>query len=232
MVKLSLIIPTRNEEQIVLKHLTMISEYMKQLSNIDDYEIIICDKSEDNTPLIVKSLASKDTKIKYYDVGKKGIGAALKAGIDVASYDLLVLYDIDMAWEVNFIQHALNELVAGNDIVYGSRYLEKSHVNRPIKRKIFSTGYRILVRILFNIKIKDWNGNRGLKKSAIIKFRNKLEDDTGFFHTEMAIYAKKYHLKTKEIPANVHDLRNDSTLYVIKIASSILKRLLKKRITL
>ena len=232
MTKLSLIIPTRNEECVVLKNLTAISEHIKQLVNIEDYEIIICDKSEDETPSIVKNLASKDIKIKYYEVEKKGIGAAIKIGIDKASYDYIMLYDIDMAWELDIIERSLNELLAGYDIVYGSRYTEGSNTNRPFKRKIFSIGYRILVRILFGIKIKDWNGNRAIRKSAIMKFRDRFEDDTGFFHTELAIYAKQYHLNMKEIPAKVNDLRNSSISFVIKVAFSVLKSSIKKRIRL
>ena len=94
-----------------------------------------------------------------------------------------MLYDIDMAWKIDVIERSLNELLAGYDIVYGSRYAEGSNVNRPFKRKIFSLGYRLVVRILFNIRIKDWNGNRALKKHPVMEIIDKLEDDTGFFHT-------------------------------------------------
>lgn len=232
MPKLSLIIPTRNEEGIVLKNLTMISEYMKQLNNINDYEIIICDKSEDATPSIVRNLASKDTKIKYHNVEKIGIGAALKEGIDKATYDLIMLYDIDMGWKIDIIQRSVNELLAGYDIVYGSRYVKGSNTNRPFKRRIFSIGYRVLVRILFNIKIKDWNANKAFRKSSIMKFREKLEDDSGFFHTELVIYGKQYNLKMKEIPADVIDIRNNSNIFVSKVALTVLKSSLKKRISL
>lgn len=232
MCNLSLIIPTRNEEKIILKNLKTISEYMKQLSSINDYEIIICDKSEDNTPSIVKNLALKDDKIKYHVIKRKGIGAGLKAGIDIANFEFIMLYDIDMAWQIDIIEKAIHELLSGYDIVYGSRYTYGSDTNRPLKRKIFSTGYRILVRILFGVKIKDWNANRALRKTSIMKFRDKLKDDTGFFHTELVIYGKQYNLKMKEIPAKVNDLRNNSTSFVIKVALSVIKSSLKKWIML
>lgn len=230
--KISLIIPTRNEEEIIMKNLTTISDYMKQLHSVSDYEIIICDKSEDSTPLIVKDLASRDLKIKYCQVTKKGIGAGLKAGIDSASFEFIMLYDIDMAWQIDIIEKAINELSSGYDIVYGSRYAYGSDTNRPLKRRIFSIGYRILVRVLFGVKIKDWNANRALRKSSIMKFRDKLKDDTGFFHTELVIHGKKHNLKMKEIPAKVNDLRNSSMPFVIKVALSVLKSSFKKRIML
>ena len=232
MTKLSLIIPTRNEEKIILNNLTLISEYMRRLENTEDYEILICDHSEDSTPVIVKEMVLKNAKIKYHYVPKRGIGAGLKEGIDRAVFDFIMLYDIDMGWDLAIIKKSVDELLLGYDIVYGSRYLEESYANRPFKRRIFSMGYRLLVRFLFNITIKDWNGNRALRKSSVIKFREKLKDDTGFFHTELAIYAKQYNLKIKEIPAKVTDLRNSSTSYVMKVALGILKSSLKKRIML
>lgn len=232
MTDISVIIPTRNEEKIILKNLTKIYEYLDQLNGINNFEIIICDRSEDKTPSIIKDFVLKFPEIKYIRVEKKGIGAGLKAGIDQAQYDILMFYDIDMAWTIDIIETVVSELLKGYDIVYGSRYAENSNTNRPWIRKIFSTGYYLLVRILFNIKIRDWNANRACKKYAIMKFRNKLEDDTGFFHTELAIYAKRYNLRMKEIPANVNDLRNSSTEYVLKVAYSVFKSSIRKRIEL
>lgn len=232
MIKISLIIPTRNEEKIITKNLTIVSNYMRQLHDVDDYEIIICDKSEDSTPLIVKELSSRDHKIRYCKVEKKGIGAGLKSGIDAANFEFVMLYDIDMAWQVDIIEKAIRELLLGYDIVYGSRYADGSDTKRPLKRKIFSIGYRILVRILFGVKIKDWNANRALRKSSIMKFRDKLKDNTGFFHTELVIHGRQYNLRMKEIPAKVNDLRNSSISFVIKVALCVLKSSLKKRIML
>src|SRR5579872_3180245 len=232
MTNLSVIIPTRNEEKIVLRNLNRIYEYMKEFNEISNFEIIICDKSEDMTPSIVKEMILKFPEIKYFKVEKKGIGAALKDGIDHAQYDILMLYDLDMAWKIDIIKNAVKEILNGYDMVYGSRYLSDSRKNRPLKRKIFSTLYYILVRILFNIQIRDWNANRSCRKESIMKFRNKLEYDTGFFHTELVIYGKQYNLRMKEIPADVTDMRNSSTIYVLKVGWSVFKSSLNKRMKL
>lgn len=232
MTEISIIIPTRNEEKIIQKNLTKIYEFVSQSSIINDFEIIICDKSEDATPLIVKDLALKFPKIKYCRVEKKGIGVGLKTGIDYAHYEILMLYDIDMGWTMDIIESTVKEIVNGYDIVYGSRYAKDSNTERPLQRKIFSTGYYALVRILFGVKIRDWNANRACRKSVIMKFRNKLEDNTGFFHTELAIYGKRYGLRMKEIPASVNDLRNSSMRYILNIAFGVFKRCIKMRIKL
>lgn len=229
----SVVIPSRNEEKIVTKNLMMISSYLKKCNAIEDYEIIVCDRSEDNTPLYVKELALKDTKIKFYHVEEKGLGAGLKVGMDKTSFEFIIFYDIDMAWKLNFIEESINEIQKGYDIVYGSRSNKKANVLRPIKRQIFSYGYRFFIKCLFHdVQINDWNANRIFRKSSIMPFRNKLISNSGFIHTEMVVYAKKYHLKMKEIPAIVHDPRNDSLSYIIKITLSVFISALKLRIRL
>lgn len=232
MIEVSIIIPTRNEEKIIQKNLTKIYEFVSQSNTINDFEIIICDKSEDATPTIVKDLAIKLPKIKYLRVEKIGIGAGLKAGVDYAHFEILMLYDMDMGWTVDIIESTVKEIINGYDIVYGSRYAKDSNTDRPLKRRIFSTGYYILVRFLFGIKIRDWNANRACRKSTIMKFRNKLEDNTGFFHTELAIYGKRCGLRMKEIPASVNDLRNSSMRYILNIAFAVFKSCIKMRIKL
>lgn len=227
--QVSIVIPTRNEELIIEKNLKVIYKYVKNLSDVSNFEIIICDNSSDNTPEIVKKLGDEMGEIRYHYVNKRGIGAGLRKGIDEAKYDLVLLYDIDMAWKLEIIPKLINEILLGFEIVYASRYTKKSKTKRPLKRRFFSFGYRVLTRILFGITLKDWNSNRILKKSSIIKFRDKLRDDTGFFHTELAIYGKKYNLKMKEIPAEVCDLRNNSNRVVFNIAWGVLKSSFKKR---
>ncbi len=226
---MSIVIPTRNEEAIIEKNLKKIYKFMKNLESINGFEIIISDNSTDSTSHIVKKISNEMNEIQYHFVKERGIGAGLRKGIDQAKFDLVLLYDIDMAWKLETIPNLINEINLGYDIVYASRYVKKSKINRPLKRRIFSFGYRVLTRILFGITIKDWNSNRIIRKSSIMKFKDKLKDNTGFFHTELAIYGKKYNLKMKEIAAEVNDLRNNSNQIVFKIAWDVLKSSLKKK---
>ena len=232
MISLSLIVLTRNEETIVAKNLEKINKYLKDLRNLDSYEILVCDKSEDSTPAIVKSIALKEKIITYHDVQKKGIGAAMKKGIDNASYEFVFIYPIDMAWKIDIIEKSVRELIEGSDIVYGSRYAKGSKVARPLKRRIFSMMYRILIKLFFDIQIRDLNGTIALRKSSVDKFRKKLEDDGGFLPTELAIYGRQYNLKIKEIPSDVQDNRNISNQFVFKTSWVLLKSVIRKRIKL
>jgi len=142
------------------------------------------------------------------------------------------MYPIDMAWKIDVIERSVTELLNGSDVVYGSRYTNDAKVNRPIKRRIFSLGYRILIKILFNLEIKDLNGTIALRRSPIMRFRKKLVDDKGFLPTEIAIYARLNHLKLTEIPSEVEDLRNTSNKFVFQAASNMFKGAIRERIKL
>lgn len=229
---LSLIILSRNEEKIIINNLKLISDYVKQLPQINNYEILVCDKSEDSTPFLVKTYANQNIKIKYHDVPKKGIGAAMKYGISQSKFDIMMIYPIDMAWKLDSISNSIDEIINGSDIVYGSRYAPGSNVHRPFKRRFYSFGYRILIRILFNVHIKDLNGTIAMRKSSILKFKDDLEDDAGFFPTELAIYGINLNLKVTEIPTSVVDLRNTSNDFIFHAASNMLSGAIKKRLKL
>jgi hypothetical protein len=231
-VNLSLVVLSRNEEDIMSKNLTIISNYMKQLTGVDEYEIVISDKSEDSTPSIVRNMIDKDSKIRYTESKNKGVGAGIKNGIDEARYEYVLIYQIDMGFKIDVIKRTLETLLQGYDLVYASRYVKGSNVVRPLQRRIFSFANRIVVRILFNVKIKDLNGVYGMKKSKITQFRHLLEADDGFLPTEIAIYGRKNNLKIIEIPVDVHDMRNSSLSWIIKIASKTFENAIRKRIKL
>ena len=166
------------------------------------------------------------------DVEKRGIGAAIKHGINKSQYDIIMIYPIDMSWKLNTIKNSIEEIMKGTDIVYGSRYAHGSKVHRPLKRRFFSFGYRILIRILFNVKIKDLNGTIAMRKSSVSKFKDKLEDDAGFLQTELAIYGKIHNLKIAEIPTSVVDLRHTSNAFIFSAANNMFSGAVKKRLKL
>ena len=117
--EISVIIPTRNEEKIVENNLISINEYLSDI--FEKYEIIVSDYSEDKTPEIVKEL-SKKYPIYYVSANEKGIGIGIRVGIDYARNDLIMVYPIDMSWDISCILKSFQEILSDNgDIILGSR---------------------------------------------------------------------------------------------------------------
>ncbi|MEM0334446.1 MAG: glycosyltransferase family 2 protein, partial [Thermoplasmata archaeon] len=83
--RLSIVIPTMNEEKSIGKVIERIKNSVKY-----DYEIIIVDSSTDNTPLIAESMGARVIKEK-----RKGYGRAYKTGFLNATGNIIATMDGD-----------------------------------------------------------------------------------------------------------------------------------------
>jgi len=223
---LSLIILTRNEENIVENNLKKINDFIKNLDNVKDYEIIVSDYSIDSTFSLTQSLSKDNSKILPVKAPRPGIGCGLITGINLAKYEYIVFYPIDMAWDIKIIKESILELKENCDVALGSRDIKNASSKRPLKRKIFSKGYNILINFLFKLKIKDTQGTLGIKKSDYEKYKNKLKSDGAFLQTEILIFSKMNNLRIKEIPSIVIDTRKDSSVKVFSFAIEMFRNAL------
>lgn len=209
----SLIVPTRNEENIVENNLKLINKYLSGL--FEKYEIVVADFSEDKTPELVRSL-SKNYPIHYASVSEKGIGIGIKAGIEAAKYDLNMIYSIDMSWDMPCIESSFQKILSNEgDVILGSRGVKNSIVNRPLKRTVSTKIYNVLVNLFFGLNIGDTQCTAAFRKSRIIPFIEKLDSKTPFLQTQLLIHSKKNDLRIIEIPVVVNDNRKDSKVKLI-----------------
>jgi len=119
--KLSIIVPVYNEEQ-------NIEELYKELKGIlgelfINYEIItINDGSKDSSGQVLKKIATIDSNFKVINFRKNfGQTAAISAGIDYASGEILILMDSDLQNDPIDIPRLLKEIECGYDVVSGWR---------------------------------------------------------------------------------------------------------------
>ena len=225
----SLVVLTRNSEKTVEENIIKINNYLTNLSLFENYEIIVSDYSEDNTFSILDKISKKINTVKPKKAPRKGIGCGIVSGIKSSIGEYVMTYPIDMAWDLQTIDKSITKLNEGYDVVLGSRNLEQSRTKRPLKRKIFSKGYNLLINLLFNLKIGDTQGTVALKKSDFMKYEKDLDDDGPFLQTEILIYSKKSGLKIKEVPSIVSDMRKDSTVSVLPFSFSMMQKALKKK---
>ncbi len=227
---LSLIVPTRNEEKIAETNLKALDTHLKSCPLIGDYEILVCDYSTDKTPEIIRNLRKRNPNIKYIAAKKRGIGAGIRAGLEHSAYEYVMLYPIDLSWDLDCIRDSLDAIKSQDgDIILASREHKDSVTMRTKKRVFFSKIYNIIINIAFGLEVKDTQCTFATRRENIDKFLDMLDSDSAFLQTQIIIYGKKNSLKIKEIPTKVKDTRTDSKINVIRDGTQMLKEIIQEK---
>ncbi len=186
--KVSVVIPTLNEEKNIEKVLETLP------SNID--EIIVVDgQSKDKTVEIAKRYGAK---ILYDDKGK---GSALRTGMDAATGDIVITMDADCSNIPEEIELLVAGINAGYDVCMGSRFIQGGgSEDMQWYRKIGNKFFVFLVNAIWGMRYSDLcYGYRSFRKSII---RNLELEENGFgIETEMSIKAAKKKLRVLEVPS-------------------------------
>lgn len=229
---LSIVIPTRNEERIVKENLMKLHTFVKSISNVQSYELVVSDFSTDNTPKIVDELQKKFGNIRLVQAKKRGIGEGIRQGIHAAKYPLVFFYPVDLTYNLESIPGIIRGVTDHDaDIVLGSRRVKGGKEVRSKKRIYFSLLYSFFINLFFQLNIKDTQGTMLFKREKVMKFLSKITSNDGFFQTEMLIYGEKNGLLIREYPTVQVDRRDgESNVNPFKEGFSMFSQILKKMI--
>ncbi|MEM2855514.1 MAG: glycosyltransferase family 2 protein [Candidatus Nitrosocaldaceae archaeon] len=197
--KLSIIIPTYNESDNIIKLIEEINSSLLT-NNIEREIIVVDDNSPDGTGFIVDEYAKR---VNYtirvlHRKGKNGLASAIIDGISIAEGENILVMDADFSHPPSLIPLMLKEL-EHNDLVIASRYVNGGRiVGWPLKRKLLSNLAKKIAELILKIDgIKDpLSGFFGFKKSIIsmTKF-----DGLGY-KLLLEIIIKVHNASIKEIP--------------------------------
>jgi glycosyltransferase involved in cell wall biosynthesis len=202
---ISVILPAYNEGT---KIGDVIEETVKALDNTaSDWEIVVVDDgSEDSTPTIVKEFAENDGRIKVFSYEKnKGKGFALKYGFEHSRGDIVVFMDADLDLHPRQIKKFIEIMnKEGADIVIGSKRHPESTVSYPIKRRVLSDIYFLMVKILFNLNVKDTQvGLKLFRRKVLRDVMPRILVKRYAFDVEVLANAVKRGYKIVEAPVEI-----------------------------
>lgn len=124
--KLTVIIPTYNEENTILTVLERIKN-VSLIENIEKEIIIINDNSSDRTEAIVLDYLKENPSLNFHyfkHESNMGKGAALRTGIQKATGEYLIIQDADLEYDPEEYNVLLKPVLSGfADVVYGSRFM-------------------------------------------------------------------------------------------------------------
>jgi len=211
---LSIVIPVYNEQDNVFPLHERLSAALQ--STGEDYEVIIVnDGSSDLTEANLKSIATADPRFKIVNFRRNfGQTAAMMAGIDFASGDIIVGLDGDLQNDPADIPKLLDKLAEGYDVVSGWRIDRK---DAALKRTLPSRMANWLISKISGIHLHDYGCSLKAYKTDVVK-GVKLY---GEMHRFIPIYASWQGGKVTEIAVNHHPRIHGSSKYglerVIKV---------------
>jgi dolichol-phosphate mannosyltransferase len=201
--KLSIVVPTYNESNNIVRMLDSIAE---TLSAYNGAEIIVVDdNSPDGTAEMAKSHAkilSGKKKIRVEIIRRKaksGLSSAIVKGVQSATGDFLVIMDGDFSHPPQIIPSIVQALQDSNyDIVIASRYVKGgSIIGWPFKRRLMSKGATKIARYGLGIEVKDpVSGFFAFRRDII----NGIKFDAIGYKMLLEILVKTKGARVKEIP--------------------------------
>ena len=152
MAKLSVLIPTYNEEHTILELLRRV----KQAPVALDLEIIVVDDgSTDGTRALLKSLPPSTATVILHQ-RNRGKGAAIRSALTHATGDYVIIQDADLEYDPADYPAMLGPLLDGRaDAVYGSRFLGGPHRVLFFWHYFANRLFTMVANVLYNINISD-----------------------------------------------------------------------------
>ena len=207
MYSLSIIIPLYNEERRIFKSLTKIKKFINQNKKKKIEIIFVSDGSSDQTNKIIDFFIKKNKRICKFNFIKYskniGKGHAVKKGVLKSKNSWILMCDADMSVDPKqFNEWFKSKKIINNKTAYfGSRSHKKSQIKASIIRIFLGIFFRLLIKILFNIKLMDTQcGFKVFHKKYALKVFKKINSSRFAFDVELVIILKKNNIEIKELP--------------------------------
>jgi len=202
---LSVVVPVYNEAENLSPLFEDLSDALLGLRQ--PWEILFVDDgSRDESPRILRELASKDEKIKVLTLRRNfGQTAATMAGIDHASGDVVIVMDSDGQNDPADIPALLDKLAEGYDVVSGWRRERNDSSNRVW----LSRAANWIISRISGVRLHDYGCSLKAYQREILHSVRLY----GEMHRFIPIYASWQGARVAEIPVNHRPRRTGNSNY-------------------
>lgn len=193
---ISVVFPAYNEEQNIEKAILAARQAMsKHFSSIEI--IVVNDGSADGTHDILERLKGESSNVVPIHFPKnRGYGAALRTGLYAARGDLVFFSDSDLQFDLEEISRLI-EWIDHYDIVAGYR----SQRADPFNRRVNAWGWKMLVRMLLGLKVRDIDCAFKLFRRDVFSIV-QVASVGAMINTEILTQACQKGLRIKEVPVS------------------------------
>ena len=212
---ISITISVYNEEDNLF---LLYDKLIKTLSAINcTFEIIfVNDGSTDGSADKLNELSIKDRKVKVIHFTRNfGQTAAMMAGFDHASGEIIIPMDADLQNDPADIPHLIAKLNEGYDVCSGWR---KDRKDSPFKKVFVSKLANILISRISGVKLKDYGCTLKAYRKNVVK-GVKLY---GEMHRFIPVYASWEGAKITELPVKHHPRIHGKSKYGLERTFKVL----------
>lgn len=173
--EVSIVIPVCNEEANISVVTSALEGVFAKLP-YNHTIIFVDDGSTDGTLTEIKRIAKENNKLYFISLARNfGHQNALKAGLDIANGDSVIMMDGDMQHPPDIIPEMLAQWELGKDIVYTIR---NDHKDIPLMKRKTSTMFYNLINNLSDIELEPGTADfRLLDKKVVEVFKSFKETD-------------------------------------------------------
>jgi dolichol-phosphate mannosyltransferase len=230
MIKVSVVLPTYNESGNIID---LVQAIIQHIPGSYDYEIIVVDdNSPDNTHGLVRETFQANPRvIPVLRTLDRGFAKSIRAGIEKASGDRIVVMDTDFTHDPAEIPRLLH---VGDvyDIVSGSRFCPGGNM-QDVTHYIVSMLYNWALRVVLRTQVQDnLGGYFTMRKADILRLPlDRIFFGYGEYFFRLIHHGQRHGMSIVEIPA-VYRTRKAGTskskfgklLFTYTIAAIRLKR--------
>jgi len=204
---LSVVLPTRNEEDGIRECIEQIKQAVESIEMTA--EVIVSDSSTDQTPEIARELGAT-----VVTPAEKGYGNAYKYAFERARGEYIAIGDADTTYDFTELPKLLTPLVVDDaDLVLGSRFAGDikpgampnlhQYVGNPLLTAFLNRFYRAGVTDAHS-------GFRVIRREALDELT--LQSGGMEFASEMIMAAAEKDLRITEVPITYHERVGEATL--------------------
>ena len=224
----SVVVPVYNEEEIILQSAAQIYDICRR-QNIGFEIIFVENGSFDRTLSLIKQFIFDKNECKILTIDLANYGNALKQGFLSATNEIVISFDIDYFSE-DFLTEALT-LDRKFAAITASKRLVKSHDGRRLIRRLATSTFVKILKILFNTKLSDTHGMKAVRRNSIANQIENVVSTQDLFDTELLIRIEKSGDEILEIPAVINEIRPSVSVIYKRIPRTIIS-LFKLRLQL
>ena len=176
MKKVSIIIPTYNEEESLPYLYDRLNKFMEETKQYEFEILFVNDGSKDNTIELIKQYREKDKRYCFVDFSRNfGKEIAMIAGLDYATGDCVIFIDADLQDPPELIPELLKYWEEGYDDVYARR---RSRDGETFLKKFTSKMYYKILQKMTKIEIQRDTGDFRLLDRRCVNALKKLRESS------------------------------------------------------